>query len=344
MKKLMSVILAGLMLFALTACGETGSASTSPSAAPAASGEVQASPSGDDVVRTDQYITMATGTANGANYQALVGITNIMAQTWSNYSFSPEITNGSAENIRMLASGSAQLACAQADSFYNANIGAREFDESTKGAMNFVICGNETVIHMIVRADSGINSFADMKGKKAAVGSGTIYQAYWPMFLEAYGFEEDDITATPMNMADCAAALQDGHADMFFYNSNFPHSTIQDLALNTEIKFLDVEPEIREVMCEKNPYFQETVIPAEIYELDKDVETVGTRTAIICSPDCDEQFIYDLLTTVFDNQEELALLGSTVAAYNPENALMFSDLIPMHPGAERYYKDHGMLE
>ena len=188
--------------------------------------------------------------------------------------------------------------------------------------INFVVCGNETVITMIVRADSGINSFADMKGKRAAVGSGTIYQAYWPLFLEEYGFTEDDVAATPMNMADCATALQDGTADMIFYNANFPHPTFQDLALNCPVRFLDVEQVVKDHICEQNPYFAETIIPADVY---------------------DEQLIYDLCATIFENQEEIALLGPTVAEYNPENALKFSDLVPMHPGAERYYKEHGMM-
>lgn len=357
MKKVLAMMLAMVMLFALCACGSDASqpagdsgtsaesqATEQPEAAGSEQGEAEPeSEPEDEVKREAQFITLATGTANGANYQALAGISNMMAKKWSEYTFAPEVTNGSAENIRMMASGAAQIACSQADSFYYANIGEREFDASTVDTINFVVCGNETVITMIVRADSGINSFADMKGKRAAVGSGTIYQAYWPLFLEEYGFTEDDVAATPMNMADCATALQDGTADMIFYNANFPHPTFQDLALNCPVRFLDVEQEVKDHICEQNPYFAETIIPADVYDTEKDVETIGTRTAIICRPDTDEQLIYDLCATIFENQEEIALLGPTVAEYNPENALKFSDLVPMHPGAERYYKEHGMM-
>lgn len=348
-KRLTAIALTAMIVLSSAACGSQSSPVTSAAPTESKIQESQTnaeSATGGTTVpeRKNMNISFAAGPANGANYTVATGISNLMSQTYDNYTFVPEITNGSAENVRLIQQGSSQIGCCQSDSMYYAYLGEREFDESTKGCINFVMMGNEVCLTMLVREDSDIRSMADLKGKKCGVASGTVYQAYWPIFLEAHGLKPDEIDSVTLSMGDICTALADGTIDFGFMNAAKPQTVVTDLVMTSDVRFISLSQEVVDKITTEYPYFSEATIPKELYDdLTEDVRTVGVRAGIICAPDADEQMVYDVLDVIFTHQEDLALLGAIPSSYNRDNALKFSDLIPMHPGAERYYKDCGIL-
>lgn len=333
MKRFIALLLTTLLTLSLAACGSTSQPSSSASSSPASTE--------DTVKREDMFVTLATGPNSSTHYMALSCIANLLSNKYPNYTFAPEITSGGTENVRMIAEGNALIGIAQADAMVAGYHGIREFDDTTAGKISFVMGTFITDFHQFTSAKSDINTFTDLKGKTCGVAKGTLAQVFWPMLLKYHGMTENDVKTVVLSFADIVTGVQDGTLDYGIHICGYPNSQLSDMAVTSGLKMLSFDPAYCDAMIEDNPYLQYDTIPAEVYG--NESYTLSTRNIMICSSDANEQLIYDFLKATLDNPEELALLGSSAAQFNIENALEFSNLIPIHPGAERLYKELGLM-
>lgn len=291
-------------------------------------------------------LTVASGTSTGVGYITMSALGALLQKRFPQYTLKPEISTGSVENVRMIQQGIAQLGVCMADSALAAYNGQREFDVSTKGCINFVAGGYLTTITQIVPKNSTAKSLRDLKGKKIGVSKGTMSQFYFPMVLEAYGMTKEDFNIVTLSINDILTGLKDGVLAYGIHVSSVPNRGISDLALTSGINLLSLDDEICEKIIKDNPYFQKVTIEKTVYNTPEDSQSLATRNIIIADPKLDPQVVYDFLTILIENHDEIAAAHPQAGDFggkNGENALK-SQLIPLHPGAEKYYKEKGILK
>ncbi len=344
MKKSLLWILIAALLVLCTGCsagpGQPSSTQTSSGqTAPAQSS------SGDAVVRTPMTINVGCGTSTGVGYITASTVGSLLSAQYPEYQVKPEITTGALENIRLIHSGVAQLASAMSDVALAAYEGNREFDASTKDSIRYITSGNLTTITQFARDGLEAKELPDLKGKRIGVASGTMANYYWPILLNAYGLKEDDFkSVTVLQIKDIVNNMGDGTIDYGVHVTSVPNSTIADLALTNGIRVLTMSDEIRDKIIEVNPYFIKTTIGKDVYGTEQDSETLAVRNIYVCPKDADEQMVYDWVKTIDENNDKLTIAHPQAGEYGRRENVLESQLFPFHPGAERYYREVGLIK
>jgi TRAP transporter TAXI family solute receptor len=296
--------------------------------------------------RKAQTITIACGTSAGVGYIATSTAGTFLTKDFPGYQVKPEITTGSKENVSLIKQGIAQIGVSMADSALAAYEGNREFDPSFKGCINFVTGGYLTTITQIVPKKSKAKELPDLKGQKIGVSKGTMSQYYFPILLRAYGLSKSDFKISELSINDILTGLQDGNIQYGIHVSSVPNTGISDLALSRGIQLLTMSEPIRDAIIKENPYFQRATISKDVYKTNGDSQTLATRNIYVCSPSADEQVVYDWVKTLIKYHDDLAAAHPQAGDFggkNGENALK-GQLIPLHPGAERYYREIGLIK
>ncbi len=260
----------------------------------------------------------------------------------------PVSSNGSVANVNGIAGGSLESGFSQSDVAFWAHSGTGIFAD--KGAVEKVRAIANLYpesIHLVARADSGIKSVADLKGKKVSLdepGSGTLVDAR--LILEAYGLTEEDVEAEFLKPNQAADLMRDGNMDAFFFVGGFPAGAITELATSLDITLVPIAGPEAEGLLGKYQFFANHVIPGGTYEgLDADVQTISVGAQWITSSDQKDDLVYEITKALW-NKNSRALLDAGHAkgkAITLETALDGVG-IPLHPGAERFYKEAGVLK
>ena len=256
--------------------------------------------------------------------------------------------NGSVANVNGINGGTIESGFSQSDVAYWAHTGTGVFEgqppvEKLRAIANLY----PESIHLIASADSGINSVADLAGKRVSMdepGSGTLVDAR--IILEGWGMSEDDITAEFLKPSQAADRMRDGAMDAFFFVGGFPAGAIAELASQKAIKVIPIDGDNAGGITEQYQFFSEDLIPAGTYEgQTADVTTLSVGAQWITSADQPEELIYNITAALW-NDKTRALLDAGHAKGKSITAETALDGIgiPLHPGAERFYKEAGLLE
>ncbi|GEL07945.1 TAXI family TRAP transporter solute-binding subunit [Salisediminibacterium halotolerans] len=200
------------------------------------------------------------------------------------------------------------------------------------------------VMQIVVPQDAGYESVADLEGESIAVGppgSGT--QAAAELILEAYGLEEGDYEPYEEGFGDAAEGIQDGNIDASFGLLGLPNSEIEGLHQNREIELLGLTDEGLDYI-EENSGYEQFEIEADSYDFQEDdVAAITAYAILVGSTDTiDEDLGYEITKTMFEHSEDIQHpQGEHVTL---DNALNGSEDLPMHPGAERYFEEEGLLD
>ncbi|UIJ72543.1 TAXI family TRAP transporter solute-binding subunit [Aurantimonas sp. HBX-1] len=255
-------------------------------------------------------------------------------------------SNGSVANINAIAGGSLESGFSQSDVAYWAYTGTGVFEgqpavESVRAIANLY----PESIHLVARADSGIKSVADLAGKKVSMdepGSGTLVDAR--LILEAYGLSEDDIEPEFLKPNQAADLMRDGNMDAFFFVGGFPAGAIAELATSLDITLVPIAGPEAEAIREDYAFFSTNTVPAGTYEgVDADVQTLAVGAQWVTSAEQPEELIYQITKAVW-NESSRALLDSGHSKgkeIRMETAVEGVG-IPLHPGAERFYREAGL--
>lgn len=336
MKKLMSLLLATLMMASvLSGCGNDGG--TTP---PAASGSGAAS-SGAAAGATDS-LTFSTGGSQGT-YYAFGGVLSQYVTSNTGMSVTAIESGGSQNNIENLQDGAAQLGFVQSDVMSYAYEGTNLFAET--GAVSDI----STVANLymeqvqIVTTNPDIKTVADLKGKNVSIGaagSGVYYNAI--DLLGAYDLTEQDINPTYQGFGDSTDALQDGKLDAAFVVAGAPTTAITSLATAKSVYLVSLDDEHVAKLLETSPYYSEYTIPAGTYEgLDVDTKTVAVGAVVVARDDVSEQAIYEFVSTIFENLDAISAQHAKGTELNVEFAASVTS-VPYHPGAAKYFAEKGI--
>lgn len=321
LKKILCAVLALAMTLSLVACGS----------------------SGDNEVKK-QYLRISAGPSGGFNYTLFAGIADQVSKAYPGYyDIQIDISTGSSENARNVMLNEAAFGMVGLDIVKDAYDATGEFDGMQSGQINHVISGPAAVIHVLTLESSGINTVEDLVGKKVGVGKGVMAN-YLPIIFTALGLPTDTTEMKALSITDICNGLSDGTIDAGLYATPYPTASISDLSMSSKIKLIPISAETVEKVAASYPYFYADTIPAGSYSgVDYDTPTMSRRSAIMTNPNVDEDVVYNFLKTIIEQNAALVQVHADAASLSLENALSGMQT-PLHPGAEKYYKEVGLIK
>lgn len=256
-------------------------------------------------------------------------------------------SRGSVDNVNAIISGLRNSGFAQSDVAYWAYTGTGTM-EGKEPAENLrtIAALFEEHIHLVALADSGINAVADLKGKRVSLdepGSGTYVDAN--LILEANGLALEDVTAEALKGGAASEALRNGKIDAFFVVAGYPTGSLVELASAAEIKLVPIDGAGADALVEKYGFFAASDIPEGAYEGVGTTATVAVGAQWFTSAKEDDDLIYEITRALWnDNSRKLLDVGHAKGkTITPDSALNGVG-VPLHAGAERFYKEVGLLK
>jgi hypothetical protein len=257
-------------------------------------------------------------------------------------------SNASVANVTAVQSGQIESGLAAADIVYTAYNGTGAFEE--QGAYDKLrVIANLFPEHMqLVLPEGGeLGSIAELKGQRVGIaqaGSGT--QVVVLELLELFDITRDDIQAAELNNTQSAERLADGQLDAYFYVAGTPTAAMVQLAATRGMELYSFSEEAIAAFLEVVPYYYEAEIPAGTYEgVDYDVQTVAVGAQWVTSSDQPEQLVHDITAAMWnDNSRKLFDNGHAKGADITPDTALTGVLTPLHPGAERFYREAGLIE
>jgi len=314
MKRVVSVILALVMLFAMSAC--TGTAGSN--------------------------MTMGTGGTSGTYY----GYGGVLGQYIMNHAginVTVVSTDGSKANIQGIDAGNYQLGTVQSDVMSYAWDGTRSFEADGAVDSFRTVAGLYAEAVQLVTMDPEIKSVADLKGKAVSIGapgSGVYFNAM--DVLTAAGLTEADIKAQYQSFADSADALKDGKIDAAFIVAGPPTPAITELCTTNDAYLVPIDGAVADALMASCPFYTVHTIPAGTYEgQETDVQTVTVKATLIVNADATEEDVYNLTAAIFDNAEAITAENAKGSELSIENATS-GMTVPFHAGAAKYFAEKGV--
>jgi len=294
-------------------------------------------------VQQDTRVGIATGNATGVYFAVGNALANqLSANTGGKLTGTAAETGASVQNIEQLVAGQYDIAFSLFDTATDALQGKGSFSDPQPIQALARIYNNYTQV--VVRADAGINSVADMKGKRISTGSpksGT--EVIANRLLEAAGLNPaSDVQAQRLNLTKTIDGLKDGSIDGLFWSGGLPTAAITDL-LTTQrdkVTFLDVTPLLPK-MADINPAYQSGAIPKDTYQSPADVPTIVVPNVLLVRKDLNADVACAVTRTLFDKKDELAKASPAAKGINLEDAPK-TQPISLHRGAEKALRDLGV--
>jgi uncharacterized protein len=292
-----------------------------------------------------QFVSIATGGTGGTYFILGSGMSKIIEKHVPNVKVSVESTAASTENIRLIAQKKVQFAIVMPDGAYFGYNGGREFKDVKYPNLRSVMAGHTSPMHFMVRTDSGIKSLADLKGKRVALSApGSTAKFMAESALEAYGLTSKDYKPMLLSYAEQADALRDKAIDMACIFAGAPNSSAMDLSTTHDITFLSLGPEEIKKVLKVHPYCKEfTFKPGTYKGQDKEVKTFATSSILITYAELEPELVYAVAKAILEHTPDLAEVHPQGAEYDLADAAE-GVAIPLHPGAEKYLIEKGVIK
>ena len=288
-----------------------------------------------------QQIKLMTGPQGGSWYPLGGAIANIADKAGMKVQVLP---GAGIANVKGVDGGKADMGFGNSISTVDGVAGKAPFDAQTKNVCN-VASLYPQYYQVVANADSGVNSLADLKGKGLAVQpKGNTAEFISQQALEVYGMKYDDMgRVSYVSYTDAVSLMKDNNAQAFTLGTTVPASAIMDLASARDIKLISIPDDKFQAMRKLNPGYTKLVIPAGSYpKQTADVQTIGYATHVIARCDLDADAVYKVLKGMVDNKGDLAAIAKAMASTTPK--MMAEDIgVPLHKGAEKFYKEAGVL-
>ncbi|RVH10357.1 TAXI family TRAP transporter solute-binding subunit [Sinorhizobium meliloti] len=297
-----------------------------------------------------KFVTIGTGGVTGVYYAAGGAICRLLNKDRKSHGIrcSVESTGGSAFNVNTIKEGELDFGMAQSDVQYNAFKGDEAFKEG--GAhpdLRAVFSIHPEPFTVLAHPNAGVTKFEDFKGKRFNVGNpGSGTRASMERLLGVMGWTLADFSlASELKADEHGPALCDGKIDGFFYGVGHPSANIQDPTTTCAAKLVPLTGEVVDKLVADNPYYAKATIPGGLYNNNpEDTETFGVLATLVTSANVPEESVYALTKAVFENFDEFKSLHPAFANLEPAKMIKDGLSAPLHPGAEKYYKEKGWLK
>lgn len=333
MKRAYSLLVVFLLVFGLimTGCSSEKTEQTS-----------NQQPVSEDKAAKKVFINIATGGSSGPYFALGGAVSNLLNEKVAGVNSSVQSTGASAVNATLLGEKKAEIAFAMNDVISYAYTGTEVFKDKGKVEnLRGIASLYPNFVQVITLKDKGINEISDLKGKKVGVGapgSGTEVNAR--QILEVYGLTYNDITADYLSYAEAIEQMKNGAVDAAFLTSGLPNSSVMDLATTKDVKIVPIRKEYVDKLAAKYPFYSSEPIPGGTYDDKEDVETAAVTTILVTRAELDDELVYNMTKTIFENLNALVDTHSAAKAISLDKVRVGMP-IPLHPGAEKYFKEIG---
>jgi len=293
-----------------------------------------------------QLITMSAGWVVGT-YYPLAGIfSRIVYKFLPGVRLTVEASGASVANCKLIAQELTDFALTQNNVAYQAYNGLAAFEQPVKNIRGVASFYPEP-IHILVRKGEGIKSVADLKGKKIAVGplgSGTEQDT--KNILEMYGMTFEDIRAEHISAEEAGGFLKERRVDAAFFTGGLGMAAVAEPCLVARMDLVEIPDDVFDKLKAKYGFYAQVVIPGETYFDIEDRQSVTVLAQMVTHQNISADLVYDLLTVIFDETglQHIANGLPRVASYITLESALDGMAIPLHPGAQAYYIEKGILK
>jgi TRAP transporter TAXI family solute receptor len=285
-------------------------------------------------------LTLATGATTGVYYQIGGGLAELISENIDGYRATATSTGASVQNIQGLGSGAYDIAFSLLDTAGDAAQGKDSFDKPEEIEALTRLYPNYTQV--LVRADSGIKSLEDMRGKRVSIGapaSGT--EVIANRLLRAAGLDPDkDITAERLALPESVDAMKDSTLDALFWSGGLPSGGITDLttSLKKDVRLIDVTPQLPALVKKYGDVYRKGSIPAAVYSQPKDMPTIVVSNVLLVRKGFDPELAGEIVKLLFEKRGDLEKVNAAATEIELDQAHDVSP-VPLNPGAEKALKE-----
>lgn len=291
-------------------------------------------------------LVVVTGGTGGVFYPYGGGLAKVLSDNVPNCQATAQVTGGSVDNVKLLAAGEADIGFSTIDSAYDGLKGEAAYAEDGPQGVALIARLYDSFFHVVASASSGVNSVADLKGKRVSVGSaGSSTESIADRVLVAAGLDpKADIGRDNLSVAESAGALADGKVDAFFWIGGLPTAAVKDLAATGQpaLRFIPVAAELAKLQESYPGLYSAMTLPANTYTGQTvDVPGMGVANVLVVAADAADDRVTAVMTGIFDHLDQ-------VHAIHPEAAKLALDTayaklaVPFHPAADAFFASRGI--
>ena len=293
-----------------------------------------------------QNISIATGGTGGVYYPLGGGMAAALSKFVPGMQATAEVTGGSVDNLKLIGSGKPYIGFSMADAGLDALKGEDKFKGNAVPLRTLMVLYPNRM-HVVTVEGRGINTMADLKGKRVSTGSpGSATEVMAFRVIEAAGFDKDrDMKRERLGVAESVNAVKDGKIDAFFWVGGLPTASVTDLANtpNTKVKLVD-HANLVPVMNKKygNLYVEDAISKAVYRGMDTDNKQATVMNILVTHQSMDDSTAYNIVKTIFDKRSDLIAVHKEAENFKLENQKGTASPIPFHPGAVKYFAEKGI--
>ncbi len=291
-------------------------------------------------------LSIATGGTGGVYYPLGGGMANVLSKYVPGITATAEVTGGSVDNLKLIGTGKPYIAFAMADASQDAYKGEDKF-KGHKVPLKTLMILYPNRMHVVSVEGTGVNTMADLKGKRVSTGSpGSATEVMAFRLLEAAGLDKDrDVKRERLGVAESVNAIKDKKIDAFFWVGGLPTASVTDLAATPGVKIKMIEhASLVPAMNKKygNLYFTDVIPKATYSGMAGDNHIASVSNILVANEKLSDQAAYNIVKTVFDKRQELIAVHKEAENFKLESQKQAATPIPFHPGAVKYFTEKGV--
>ena len=298
----------------------------------------------------DSFITIGTGGVTGVYYPTGGSICRLVNKKRKEHGIrcSVESTGGSVYNINTIRANELDMGVAQSDWQYHAYHGTSKFEKAGPfKELRAVFSVHPEPFTVVARADSGIKTFADLKGKRVNIGNpGSGQRGTMEVVMDALGWKKSDFSlASELKSAEQSKALCDNKIDAMVFTVGHPSGSIKEATTSCDTVLVSVVGPTIDKLVAENDYYRTATIPGGMYMGNpNDTQTFGVGATFVTSSNVPNATVYQVVKAVFENFDDFRKLHPAFANLKKEEMIKDGLSAPLHDGAAHYYRDAGLIK
>lgn len=298
----------------------------------------------------EEFVTIGTGSESGVYYPSGEAICKLVNQSWQDTRLlcSVEATSGSIANIEAIRAHQMDLGIVQSDWQYHAYHGTGPFNQAgAVETLRAVFSLYTEPFNIVARPDVAIENLMDLAGKRVNVGnSGSGDRATMQVVMNELHWNNASFKlASDLKGSERSQALCENKIDAYIYLVGHPNAAISEASTACDAKLVPVTGPAVDRIVAKHPYYTFTTVPAGMYnDTAPSIKSFGVAATLVTTSDIADQTVYNLVKSVFENFETFKALHPALAHLDKQQMISAGLSIPLHPGAEKYYREIGLIK
>ncbi|MGQ0684722.1 TAXI family TRAP transporter solute-binding subunit [Bradyrhizobium sp.] len=293
-----------------------------------------------------KQLSIGTGGPGGVYFPLGGAVANVLAKAMPDLHTTVEVTGGSVDNIKLIATGQSELGFTMADAAMDAMQGHDKF-KNNKVALQTLLVVYPNRMHVVTIEGTGIETLADLRGKRVSTGSpGSATEIMASRAIEAAGLDKDkDMHRERLSVAESVNAIIDRRIDAFFWVGGIPTAAISTLATTAGVKMKLIDhAEFVEKMNEKyGKLYSRSRIKAGTYPGYKtDCDVAEVWNLIVTGKRMSDEDAYAIAKTLVEKKEDIVKVHKEAESFSLDNQVQDRSPVPFHPGALKYFKENGV--